>query len=470
MRSVQLRQRNGSPVEAAAISDFREGFAGRVIDPQDEDYETARRIWNLSIDKRPGLIARCFGTADVVRAVNFARKHDILVAVRGGGHNVAGRALCDDGLVIDLSSMASVFVAPQSRTVRAGAGCTLGHIDRETHLHGLSVPLGVVSRTGVAGLSLGGGVGWLVRKYGFTCDNLMSCEVVTADGEVLTASPHSNPDLFWALRGGGGNFGIVTSFLFQAHPVSTVLGGLIVYPREAAAALLRHYRDYMPTAPDELTAYAGLISLPDGTPASAVVVCYCGDLREGERVVAPFRNFMTPLMDAVQPIPMVAMQSMLDGAFPDNTYNYWKSAFVDKLSDETIDLIVEHGNRATSPLSGVVVELYGGAASRVAPGETAFNQRHRQFNVAINAQWFDPAESDEHTGWARAMWDALQPVASDGYFLNYLGDEAPAAIRATFGSNYARLADIKAKYDPDNFFSLNQNVTPSVSRTLSTGS
>jgi hypothetical protein len=460
MQTPSLKRRDGAVVDTAAIAAFREGFAGQAILPDDAAYATARRIWNASIDKHPGLIARCAGVADVVRAVRFAREQDLLVAVRGGGHNVGGRALCDDGIVIDLSAMTGVFVDPAQRTVRVRGGTLLAEVDRETHLHGLAVPLGVVSRTGVAGLTLGGGVGWLVRKHGLACDNLLSCEVVTATGEIVTADAETNPDLFWGLRGGGGNFGIVTSFLFRAHPVSTVLGGLVVYPREVAGALLRHYREVMATAPEELTAYCGLISTPDGTPAAAVALCYSGDLAEGEKVVAPLRNFVPPLMDVVQPMPFPVMQSILDGAFPDRAHNYWKSTFLTELTDEAIDLIVEHGNRAGSPLSGVIVELYGGAYSRVGATDTAYGQRQSEFNLNISAQWTDPADSDRHIAWARAAWDAMQPHSSGGGFLNFIADEPEPVIRAAFGPNHARLTEVKAKYDPTNFFSLNQNVLP----------
>lgn len=461
MQVPQLKRRDGIPVDVAVVEAFREVFAGQMILPQDERYDAARQIWNASIDRHPGLIARCAGTADVVRAVRFARANDLLVAVRGGGHNVAGRALCDGGIVIDLSAMTGVFVDPKARTVRVRGGTTLGELDRETQLHGLAVPVGVVSPTGIGGLALGGGVGWLVRKHGLTCDNLLSCEVVTAEGEVITADAETHPDLFWGLRGGGGNFGIVTSFLFRAHPVATVLGGLVLYPREVAGEFLRHYREVMATAPEELTAYAGLISTPDGAPATAVVLCYSGDdLSVGARVVQPLRSFGTPLMDAVQPMPFLAMQSMLDGAFPDRAHNYWKSTFLAALSDEAIDLIVEHGNRAGSPLSGVVVECYGGAYSRVGATDTAYGQRQSVFNLGITAQWMDPADGDRHIAWARAAWEAMQPHSSGGGFLNFIDNEPADVIRAAFGPNYARLAEVKVKYDPDNFFSLNQNVPP----------
>jgi hypothetical protein len=458
MPSATLVSRAGARIDDDLVAGFAAGVAGQVIRPADPDYDAARRIWNALIDKHPGLILRAQGAADVIQAVDFARRHDVLVAVRGGGHNVAGRALCDGGLVIDLSAMRGVLVDAASRTVRVQGGATLGDIDRETHLYGLAVPTGVVSKTGIAGLTLGGGVGWLVRKYGPTCDNVLAFEVVTADGRLLTASERDNPDLFWALRGGGGNFGIVTSFLFRAQPISTVLGGLIVYPRDQAAPLLRHYRDFMTKAPEELTAYAALISTPDGQPAIAVIPCYCGDPAAGERVVAPLRGFGSPLMDAVQPMPFPAMQQLLDGAFPDGTRNYWKSTFIKELSDAAIDVVVAHGNRMTSPLSGVVIEFYGGAAGRVAPTATAFAQRQGEYDIGFMAQWTDPAEDAAQMAWAREAWEAMRPYSSGGYLLNFLSEESADVVRAAFGDNYERLARLKRQYDPTNFFSLNQNI------------
>ncbi len=460
MATTRLQRRDGTAVEQALVDAFRDGFHGQVFLPDDAGYDAARRTWNASIDKRPGLIARCAGVADVVAAVRFARTNDLLAAVRSGGHNVAGRALCDDGIVIDLSAMKGIFVDPHGRTARVQAGATLGDMDRETHLHGLAVPSGVVSRTGIAGLTLGGGVGWLVRKHGLTCDNLLACEVVSADGEVVIADAERNADLFWGLRGGGGNFGIVTSFLFRAHPVSTVLGGVILFPRDQAAALLRHYRDFIASAPEELTAYAGLFATPEGTPAAGVIVCYCGDIAEGQRVLEPLRAFGQPMVDVVQPMPFPAMQKVLDDGFPDGTFNYWKSTFLEELSDAAIDTIVAHGSRASSPLSALVVEYYGGAATRVGQGETAFAQRRAEYNAGIMAQWTDPAEGDLHTAWARETWDALQPFSSGAYLGNFASDEAPQAVRRAFGGNLARLAELKQRYDPTNFFSLNQNVTP----------
>jgi FAD/FMN-containing dehydrogenase len=456
-----LTQRNGGAVKAALIHAFESDFHGQVMRPGDAGYDAARKIWNASIDKHPGLIARCSGTADVVHAVKFARPNDLLVAVRSGGHNVGGRALCDDGIVIDLSAMNGVFVDPVLRTARVQAGALLGDVDRETHLHGLAVPIGTVSKTGVGGLTLGGGMGWLARKYGLTCDNLISCEVVTAQGEVITADAITNADLLWGLRGGGGNFGIVTSFLFKAHPVSVVLGGFVIYPRDQAHAVLRHYREFMKSAPDELTAVAGLIwSQPEGVPVTAVLICYCGDIAEGERVAAPLRAFGSPMLDAVQPLPMPVMQKLIDGAFPDGTRNYWRSTFVREIGDDVLDVIIAQASRAASTLSGIVLENFGGTISRIDQDATAFAQRHGRYNIHISAQWKDAADDKPNTDWVRGVSDALRPHASGGYFLNHLGDEKPDAVRAAFGSNYARLVELKTKYDPMNFFRMNQNIEP----------
>lgn len=458
MPTTTLVDRCGGAIPDDAVDSFAAELAGRVIRPTDADYDGARRIWNALIDRHPGLIVRALGTADVIAAVSFARQHDLLLAVRGGGHNVAGRALCDGGLVVDLAAMRAVLVDPAARTVRVQGGATLGDVDRETHIHGLAVPTGVVSKTGIAGLTLGGGVGWLVRKYGFTCDNVLAFEVVGAEGTLRTASATEHPDLFWALKGGGGNFGVVTSFTFQAYPVTTVLGGLIVHAREQAGPVLRHYRDFMETAPLDLTAYAALLTTPDRQPAVAVIPCWCGDPQEGERVIAPLRGFASPLVDAVQQMPFPAMQKLLDDAFPDGTRNYWKSTFVKALGDDAIDILIDQANAMTSPLSATVVEFYAGASSRIAPAETAFAQRQAQYNIGFMGQWTDPAEDAAQTAWVRGAWDAMQPFSSGGYLLNFTAEEGPDVIKAAFGNNYDRLAELKRKYDPTNFFSLNQNI------------
>jgi FAD/FMN-containing dehydrogenase len=462
MGGRELINAKGNVVSDDRVEVLRTGLHGEVIRPGDPAYDKARRIWNAIIDKHPGIIARCTGVADVVHAVSFARENELLIAIRGGGHNVGGRALCDEGMVIDLSRMKGIHVDAKNRTARVQAGATLGDVDRETHLYGLAVPAGVVSATGIAGLTLGGGVGWLVRKYGLTCDNVLSFDIVTAEGKLLTANAEENSDLFWALRGGGGNFGVVTSFEYRLHPVSSVLGGMVVYPRGQAVEVLRFYRAFTQSAPEELTAYAGLLHTPDGTPAIAVVACYCGDLAEGERVLKPLREFGSPLLDAIQPMPFPQMQSLLDGAFPGGNQNYWKSTFLRELSDEAIDLLVERANRATSPLTAVVIEYYGGAASRVGVAETAFAHREAQYDVGILAQWTDPGESSRHIEWARGVADALRPYSSGAYLLNFLGDEGDDTIRAAFGENYGRLVEVKSKYDPTNFFRLNQNIKPTV--------
>jgi FAD/FMN-containing dehydrogenase len=462
MATPTLKDRKGLPIAKESIDGFAALIAGKTIRPGDPDYDGARRIWNANVFKYPGLIVRCAGTADVVQAVNFARTNNLLVAIRGGGHNVAGRALCDHGIVIDLSGMKAVFVDPVKRTARVQGGATLGDVDRETHVFGLAVPAGVISRTGIGGLALGGGVGWLVRKYGLTCDNLLSCEVVTADGKVVNASAEENADLFWALRGGGGNFGVVTSFLFQAHPVSTVLGGLIVHSRDRAHDVIRHYRDFMASAPEELTAYAGLLTTPDGQPAVGVIACYCGDVAKGERILKALRQFGPPLMDAIQPMPFPAMQRILDDAFPDGTQNYWKSTFVKQLSDDAIDVIVAHANKMQSPLSAVVIEYYAGAAGRTGTAETAFAQRQAEYDIGFMAQWTDASENDVHTAWARNMAEAMKAYSSGAYLLNFLSEEDAETIQAAFGANYPRLSQVKKKFDPTNFFSINQNIQPAV--------
>jgi FAD/FMN-containing dehydrogenase len=452
---------SGTAVDQERIEQLRSSCGGALIRPGDAEYDSARRIWNASIDKRPGLIVRCSGLADVIAAVNFARDHDLLVAVRGGGHNVGGRAICDDGVVIDLSRMKGVHVDATARRVRAQPGLTLGDLDRETHVHGLTVPVGVVSKTGIAGLTLGGGVGWLARKHGLTVDNVISFEVVTADGRVLTASADDHPDLFWALRGGGGNFGVVTSFEYRAHPLTNVLGGLVLFPRAQAGELLRFYRDFTASAPDELATYAVLLSAPDGTPVAGIATCYSGDLAEGERVLAPLRRFGSPILDAIQPMPFPVMQTLLDGAGADGNQNYWKSTFLRELSDDALDTIVEHANQATSPLTAVLVEQYGGAASRVAADATAFAHRQAEYDFGILAAWTDPAGSERHIAWTRQFAEAMAPYRSGAYLLNFLDrEEGHETIRAAFGLNYQRLVAIKSQYDPTNFFRVNQNIVP----------
>src|SRR5215470_17979322 len=437
---------------------LRSVFNGQIFEPEDAGYDEARRIWNASVSKRPRLIARCSGLADVIAAVNFARTNNLLTAIRGGGHNVGGRALCDDGVVIDLSGMRSVFVDAATRRVRVQGGVTLGDLDRETHVFGLAVPCGIVPKTGIAGLTLGGGVGWLIRKHEMSIDNLLSAQVVTAEGKVITASASENEDLFWALRGGGGNFGVVASFEFQAHPVSTVLGGLVLYPRAMAVDVIRHFRDYMTSAPDELTAYAALLHGPDGSPLVAVIPCYCGNVADGERVLEPLRKFGHPILDGIQAMPFPVMQSLLGPSFPDGNHNYWKSTLQRELPDDAISAIVEHANRLHSPLSVVALEYYGGAAGRVSNEATAFPHRGLPWDILFIAQWTDAAETNMHRDWARSGEELLKPFSENAHLLSALDVEAEDVVNAAFGSNLPRLAAVKKKYDPANFFRVNQNI------------
>ena len=445
-------------MSAIDIKAFRSVFRGQVFEPSDVGYNEARQIWNASVGKHPRMIARCSGVADVIVAVDFGRANHLLTAIRGGGHNVGGRALCDDGLVIDLSPMKSVFVGAATRRVRVQGGATLGDIDRETHVFRLAVPCGIVPKTGIGGLTLGGGVGWLIRKHGMTIDNLLSAQVVTADGKVLTASASENDDLFWALRGGGGNFGVVTSFEFQAHPLSTVLGGLLLYPREAAIDVIRHFRDYMASAPDELTAYAALLHGPDGSPLVGVIPCYCGNLADGERVLQPLRKFGSPIVDGIQPMPFPAMQSLLAPSFPDGNHNYWKSTLQRGLSDDAVSAIVEHANRLRSPLSFVVFEYYGGAAGRISSEATAFPHRHLPWDILFLAQWTDPGQTNLHRDWARSGEELLRPFSENAHLLSALDVEPEDVIKSAFGTNLSRLAAIKKKYDSANFFRVNHNI------------
>lgn len=442
------------------IHSFRSVFRGQVFEPADVGYDDARQIWNAGVRKRPSVIARCSGLADVVAAVNFGGANNLLTAIRGGGHNVGGRALCDDGLVIDLSRMRSVFVDKGTQRVRVQGGATLGDLDRETHVFGLAVPCGIVSKTGIGGLTLGGGVGWLVRKYGMTIDNLLSAEVVTANGKVLTASAYENDDLFWALRGGGGNFGVVTSFEFQAHPVAKVLGGLLLYPRKTATEVIRHFRDYMASAPDELTAYAALLHGPDGSPLVGIISCYCGNIADGERLLQPLRKFGNPVVDGIQALAFPIMQSLLGPSFPDGNQNYWKSTLQRELTDDAIAAIVEHVNSLLSPLSLVVLEYYGGAAGRVSSEATAFPHRNLPWDILFIAQWTDLVQTDIHRNWARSGEEILRPFSQNAHLLSALDVETDEVIKTAFGPNLKRLSTIKKKYDSTNFFRVNQNINP----------
>jgi FAD/FMN-containing dehydrogenase len=449
------------------------GFVrGPVLGPGDEGYDAARRIWNGAIDRRPACIARCTGVADVVAAVRFARERDLRVAVRSGGHGVGGQALCDGGLVIDLSPMKGVRVDSVARTARAEAGVLWGELDRETQLFGLATVGGIVTHTGIAGLTLGGGIGWLMRKYGATVDNLVAADVVTAEGKLVSASEEENPDLFWGIRGGGGNFGIVTSFEYRLHPVGpNVLAGPIFHPLADAPGVLRFYRDFVADAPDELTTIFNLRVAPPlpflpedvhGKPIVMVGACYAGSPEDGAEVVRPLKQFGRPIVDLLESKPYTALQSMFDPSVPHGWHYYWKSVELPPLTDSAIETLVEHASAQTSPKSYCIVFQLGGALGRVGEGETAFSQRGAGHNVNINAVWTeDDPEADRHIGWARGFFDAMQPHAADRVYLNFLGDEGADRVRQAYGTGiYERLVQLKRAYDPTNFFRLNQNIAP----------
>jgi FAD/FMN-containing dehydrogenase len=449
-------------MSATMFDALQSDLPGRVIRPGDAEYDQARRVWNGMIDKRPAAIARCATVQDVVTAVNFAREQGIAAAIRGGGHNAAGNAVCDDGLVIDLSGMRQVQVDPDARTARAQGGATWGDFDRATGQYGLATTGGAISTTGIGGLTLGGGLGILMRSYGMTCDNLRSVEIVTADGEVRTASATENPDLFWGVRGGGGNFGVVTTFEYQLHPVSTVLGGMLIHPAERAPEALRFMRDFNRTAPDELAVFTGMMTSPDGMPIVGFIVCYNGPVEEGEKVIAPLRQFGPPVADMVQPMPYVVIQSMLDEGFPSGQQVYWRSDFITRLEDDVIDTLVEQFQGITSPLSALLLEEFGGAVSRVGPDETAFPHRNSEYNLAIITRWLDPSEADRHIAWARQVHESIKPFTA-GTYVNYLGQEGDARVRQAYGgATYDRLVALKNTYDPTNIFRFNQNIKPTV--------
>jgi FAD/FMN-containing dehydrogenase len=446
----------------ATIEEFRKGLGGDVLRPGDAGYDPARRLYNAMIDKRPALIARCAGVSDVLRAVDFARTHEIPAAVRAGGHNVAGNALCEGGLVIDLTRMRGIRVDPAARTVRAQAGVTFAEFDRECQAFGLATTGGVVSTTGIAGLTLGGGIGWLMRKYGLACDNLRSVDLVTADGRFLTASAEENAELFWAMRGAGANFGVVTSLEYHLHPVGPVLAGMVMHPLANAVALGRRYREVARAAPDELTMMLTLVTVPEIGPVAALAVCWCGPLAEGEVVLRPLREFAPPILDAIQPMPYVAVQGMFEEGFPQGLHNYWKSSHLPDLPDALLETVVEHFGRVSSPVTAVVFEAFGGAIARTGHPETAYAHREAAYDLLIVTRWTDPAEAETHIRWTRSLWEAAQPWSIPGYYINYLSaDEGEDQVRAAYGASYERLVALKDKYDPTNFFWSNQNIRPS---------
>ncbi len=457
-----------SPRTSSSMSEqaevLRSGMRGDLLLATDCGYDEARVLWNAMIDRKPAVIARCAGVADVLDALAFAQDHDLTVAVRAGGHNVAGTALCNDGLVIDLTRMKGIRIDVARRRARVEGGVTWGEFDREAQQFGVATTGGVIPSTGVTGLTLGGGLGWLMRKHGLSCDNLVSADVVTADGQFLTTSTGQNQDLFWGLRGGGGNFGIVTSMEFKLHPVGPELvAGPLFYPRAAGTELFRFARDRMADQPDELLVHLAVLTGQDGTQMSAMIPAYAGSIPDGVAAVAPFKAFGAPLVDMAKPMPYLTLQGLFASAYPEGRRNYWKSAFVERLTDELIDLLVETYASAPSPAATFLLEQMGGAIARVGGIETAFPHRKATYNFLITSAWDDPADDERNVRWVRDAWAAIEPHLGDGVYSNYLSEqqlEGSDRVRAAYGANYTWLAALKQQYDPQNRFRHNQNIAP----------
>ena len=454
---------NATRIEAA-LTDLDGALRAKLVRPGDEGYDALRQIHNGLIDKHPALIARCSGVADVVDAVKLGVGTGLVMSIRGGGHNVAGRAVCDDGLMIDLSPMKGLHVDSRAKTVRAQPGVTWGEFNRETQLHGLAATGGVVSSTGVAGLTLGGGLGWLMGKHGLAADCLRSVEMVTPEGEVVIASERDHSELFWGLRGGGGNFGVATSFEFDLHPVGPmVTGGLVAYSIDQAREVLEFYRDFTSNLPDELCVFAGLIHAPDGsgTPLAAILACHCGPLSEGEAAVAPIKRFGRPVLTELGPMPYSALNAMLDEGYPKGALNYWKSSFLSELDNDAIGVLIERFSTCPSGMTAMVLEHFHGAATRVGPSDTAFAHRSVGYNLLLASEWLDPDETITNIAWTRDTFGSLEPFMSSGSYVNYLDDDEPSdRVKNAYGVNYDRLQKLKSTFDPENVFHLNQNIAP----------
>jgi FAD/FMN-containing dehydrogenase len=446
------------------VASLSEGFSGMLLTPADPGYDAARTIHNGLIDKRPALIARCVTTADIVDAVNAAREAGLEISVRGGGHNIAGQAVTEGGLMIDLSLMKGIHVDPTRCTVRAQGGVTVRELDRANGVFGLATPSGVVSSTGIAGLTLGGGLAWLMGRYGMAIDNLLSAEVVLASGDVVTASQEGDADLFWAIRGGGGNFGVVTSFEFRAHPVASVLSGPVLHTLDAAPELLAFYRDFSAGAPDELGTQAAFLHAPDGSGAKlcGAAICHCGeDPRRADADLRPLRDFGSPAADLIERVPYPVANTGADWLFEPGRHGYWKSAFFSELSDAAIAVLVDAFERAPSDKCALIIEGFVGEATRVEPTATAYPHRQPGHNLLLISQWTDPVDSDAGIAWARSTFDALTPHMAERSYTNYLPADDHDRVRQAFGVNYERLIELKRRYDPDNLFHLNQNIDPS---------
>lgn len=469
-QTVQSTKRPVS-VSADEVQKLRGTIRGKVIEPGEPMYDDARKVYNGMIDRRPRVIVKCVDVADVISAVRFAREHALDLAVRGGSHNVAGFSVCDDGIVVDLSMMRSVRVDPANKRVRVDGGATWGDVDHATHPFGLAVPAGIISSTGVAGLTLGGGIGHLTRKYGLSCDNLISADVVTADGNLVVASETENADLFWGLRGGGGNFGVVTSFEFKAHPVKMVLAGPVFYPIEKTAEVLRFFREFMAGAPEELNAFfAFQIGPPapfipqhlQGVIMCAIVACYSGPIDKGEQLLKPIRQFGPPALDLVGPLPMPVLNSLFDPLLPAGLQHYWKADYIHQITDPQIDIHVKFGPKTPTVQSTMHIYPTDGAPMRIGKDQTAYAFRDARFVHVIPAMYTDPADTPKNMQWVRDYWQALRPHSAGGAYVNFLMEEGDERIAATYGTNYQRLVALKNKYDPTNLFHLNQNIKPSL--------
>ena len=457
-------------MQQQAIDEFKAQLRGELIEPTDPRYDELRKVYNAMISRKPRLIARCADVADVMAAVNFGRQNELRVSIRGGGHNAGGLGVCDDGLVIDLSPIKYVHVDPAARTVRVGAGSTWGEVDHATHAFGLAVPSGIISTTGVGGLTLGGGMGHLTRQYGLTIDNLLSADMVLADGSFVTASADENSDLFWAIRGGGGNFGVVVSFLFRAHPVKIVCAGPMLWPLEQAADIMKWYREFIAQAPEEINGFFAFMTVPPGPPfpenlhfqkMCGVVWCFNGTLEHANEILEPLRNFQPPKFEFFAPMPFPIFQGLFDGLYPPGLQWYWKADFVNELKDEAIALHIKHGSQLPTLQSTMHMYPINGAAHKAANDETPWSYRQATWSEVIVGVDSDPANADRITEWARNYWEALHPFGAGGAYVNFMMDgEGDERIRATYGDNYERLVQIKTKYDPENFFRVNQNIRP----------
>ena len=456
-------------MDEAVIRELKANLRGELLAPGDKEYDPVRKVHNAMIDKRPRLIARCVDVGDVITAVNFARQNQMLLAVRGAGHNGGGLGVCDDGLVIDLSRMKYTRVDPKARTVRAGGGCTWGDVDHATHAFGMATPSGIISTTGVGGLTLGGGIGHLTRKCGLSIDNLLSVDMVLADGRFVTASAEENEDLFWAVRGGGGNFGVVTSFLFKLHPIKSIIGGPTLWTLEHATKVMKWYREFIATAPDDLNGFFAFLTVPPAPPfpenlhlkkMCGVVWCYTGPEKDAERIFKPIREFGPPALYGIHAMPHPMLQSAFDAPYPPGLQWYWRADFVKELSDEAIAVHVKHGSDVPTMHSTMLLYPIDGAAHRVGKNETPWSYRDATWAEVIVGVDPDPANAKRITEWTKTYWDALHPYSAGGAYVNFMMDEGEERIKATYRDNYTRLASIKKKYDPTNLFRVNQNIKP----------